>query len=114
MTAVDCTYMLLLYIKKQNKTHNPHPHVICEGFKQYKRREHLCPSDEPDTVGFHHLKLAVVYERNNFRVPHKFIKVQCVNIAIPESQRLWSHIAFDAGETDSFLSFPLPLDSHSS
>lgn len=33
-------------------------------------------------------KLMVVYEGNDFRVPHKFIKVQCVATAVPESQQL--------------------------
>lgn len=45
----------------------------------------MCPSNEPDTVWFHHLKLEVVYERNNFRVPLELTKVQNVAIAIPES-----------------------------
>lgn len=39
-------------------------------------------------IWFHHLKLEVVYERNNFRVPREFTKVQNVAIAIPESQKL--------------------------
>lgn len=47
----------------------------------------LCPFNELRAVCFDHFKLKVVYEGNDSRVPHKFIRVACVAIAAPESQQ---------------------------